>query len=541
MPAPMRSAGGMAPLVDVAAIRYRYPEMSGAALDAVDLVLDSGICLVAGPSGGGKSTLLRLFNGLVPHFYGGHISGRASVDGNDVLRTPARRLATSVGFVFQDAERQAVHATVERDIAFGLENVGTSQRAMRQRVGEVMERLAITHLRERSIASLSGGERQRVAVAGALVLRPRMLALDEPLSQLDAHGARALLELCIELRNAGTALAISEHRLDDLLPVVDSVVTIAGGRLAGPFAARPIALFLDSAPQVVRLSRAMGWSPPLLDGAAVQPLLPRDARAANRRAGVPLSVPAWRLDGVVAGHGDLLREVSATGNAGEVVAVMGRNGAGKSTLLRVIAGLAAPRSGTVWREQGRVAYLPQNPAALLHRESVAAEIAWTLRTGRKRHGAIDEDAVQALLRTLGVDAIAERDPRDLSSGQRQRAAIAAILCGSPALALLDEPTRGMDGAARDGLVAAVRMLAARGTSVIVATHDSDLAAAMADRVLVVAEGLVHDRGTPAAALSGYGNDHATQLGRLFTSPGPVTVDAVAALLLEARTAAALAP
>ncbi len=530
----------MAPLIDVAGVRYSYPEMSGAALDGVDLALDGGICVVAGPSGGGKSTLLRLFNGLVPHLYGGRIRGRAFVAGRDVLRTPTRRLATSIGFVFQDAERQAVHATVARDIAFGLENLATPPTEMRQRVAEVMERLGITHLRARTIAGLSGGERQRVAVAGALVLRPRVLVLDEPLSQLDAHGARALLALCLELRDAGTTIAISEHRLDDVLPVADSIVTVAAGRVVGPAAPRAVALSLDSAPQVVRLSRAMGWSPPLVDAIAVRSLLPHDDRATSSRA-ASAAHPAWRLHDVVAGHGDLLHEVSATGRCGEVLAVMGRNGAGKSTLLRVIAGLAAPRSGTVWREPGRVAYLPQNPASLLHRESVAAEIAWTLRAQRPRRGSVNDDELHALLHALGVDVIAGRDPRDLSSGERQRAAVAAILCGSPAIALLDEPTRGMDGPARDGLAAAVRMLAAHGTSVIVATHDSDLAAAVADRVLVVVDGAVHDKGAPATALSGCDNEHATQLGGLFTSPGPVTVEAVAALLSGARAGMALTP
>jgi energy-coupling factor transport system ATP-binding protein len=529
----------MAPLVDIANLRYSYPEMSGAALDDVDLALDDGICLVAGPSGGGKSTLLRLLNGLVPHLHGGRISGRAMVNNNDVLRTPARRLATSVGFVFQDAEFQAVHATVERDIAFGLENLGTPPQLMRPRVADVMERLGIGHLRDRAITSLSGGERQRVAVAGALVLRPRMLALDEPLSQLDAAGARALLDLCAELRAAGTAIAISEHRLDALLPLADCVVTVAGGRLTGPSAVHAVAGALDSAPQVVRLSRAMGWSPPLVDAARMRALVSLDLRTVTRGAAPALGPPAWRLDDVVAGHSDLLRGVSATGHAGEVVAIMGRNGAGKSTLLRVIAGLAAPRTGGVWRAPGRVAYLPQNPASLLHRESVAAEIEWTLRAERRRPSAVDDDALRALLLTLAVDVIAGRDPRDLSSGQRQRAAVAAILCGRPSIALLDEPTRGMDGAARDGLVSAVRTLAAGGASVIVATHDSDLAASVADRVLLVIDGFVHDRGAPASALSGIDNEHATQLGRLFKAPGPVTVDAVAAALAEARSGAAV--
>jgi energy-coupling factor transport system ATP-binding protein len=530
----------MAPLVDVAALRYSYPEMTGAALDGIDLALDGGMCLAAGPSGGGKSTLLRLLNGLVPHLHGGRISGRAAVDGHDVLRTPARRLATSVGFVFQDAERHAVHATVERDIAFGLENLATSPQEMRRRVGDVMERLGIDHLRDRTIASLSGGERQRVAVAGALVLRPRLLVLDEPFSQLDSRGARALLELCLELREAGTALTVSEHRLDHLLPVADSVVRIAGGRLTGPAGARAAAASLESAPQVVRLSGAMGWTPPLLQGSELRAHLSDLRRPAIPRAAATPSSPAWGLEAVVAGNDDLLRGVDATGSAGEVVAVMGRNGAGKTTLLRVIAGLATPRSGTVWREPGRIAYLPQNPAALLHRETVAAEIRWTLREDGRLPGSVDEDALAALLHALGVDALRDRDPRDLSSGERQRAAVAAILCGSPAIALLDEPTRGMDGPAREGLVAAVRMLAARGTSVIVATHDSDLAAALADRVLVVAEGRVHDRGTPEMALSGPANEHASQLGAEFDSPGPVTVEAVATLLAEARTEAVTA-
>jgi energy-coupling factor transporter ATP-binding protein EcfA2 len=526
----------MAPLVDVAALTYRYPGVPDAALDSVDLRLDSGICLVAGPSGGGKSTLLRVFNGLVPHLHGGRIGGSARVDGHDVLRTPARQLATSVGFVFQDAERQAVHATVERDIAFGLENLGIGPARMRRRVGEVMERLDIAHLAPRSIASLSGGERQRVAVAGALVLRPRMLVLDEPFSQLDAGGAAALLELCVELRDAGALVVLSEHRLDDVLPLAGSLVAIDRGRVTGPAPPETLAPTLDSAPQVVRLSNAMGWSPPLLDPAAIGAHHSRGRRL--RTPQVPRTAagsPAWRLDGVVAGPGDLLRDISAGGSAGEVVAVMGRNGAGKSTLLRVVAGLVPVRAGTVWRQPGRVAYLPQNPAALLYRESVADEIAWTLRANRSG-GPVDGEGDRALLAALGIDAMASRDPRDLSSGQRQRAATAAILCGCPAIALLDEPTRGMDGEARNGLVAAVRMLTARGSSVILATHDSDLAAAVADRVLVVGGGRIVDRGPPAAALSGERNEHATQLGRLFGSPGPVTVEDVVALLTPAPAA-----
>jgi energy-coupling factor transport system ATP-binding protein len=524
----------MAPLVDIAALRYRYPEAATAALNAVDLAIESGLTVVGGPSGGGKSTLLRLLNGLVPHLYGGSIGGRAIVDGHDVLRTPARRLATSVGFVFQDAERQAVHATVERDIAFGLENAGVAPAAMRGRVADVMDALGIAHLSGRTIATLSGGERQRVAVAGALVLRPRLLVLDEPFSQLDDAGARALLDLCTELTRDGTAVVVAEHRLDELLPTADALVTVAAGHLTGPAAPATVAASLDSAPQVVRLSRQCGWTPPLLDAAQLR-LPPATQHAATPFAAVRSRAPevAWSLENVTAGYASLLRDVTVDGRRGEVVAVMGTNGSGKTTLLRVIAGLIAPRAGTVHRRDGRVAYLPQNPAALLHRQTVAAEIEWTLRRSPVRG---DDTDHTELMGALGVPAIASSDPRDLSSGQRQRGAIAAVVCGWPATVLLDEPTRGMDGAARHGLAAAVRTLAARGSSVVVATHDSDLAASLADRVLVIDGGMVRDRGTPEDALSGPG-PHATQLGRLSASPGPVTVEAVATLFDGARVSA----
>jgi energy-coupling factor transport system ATP-binding protein len=524
----------MAPRIDIAALRYCYPDTGEAALDDVELALDGGLCVVAGPSGGGKSTLLRLLNGLVPHMYGGHIRGRAQVDGHDVLRTTTRRLATSVGFVFQDAERQAVHATVERDIAFGLENIAVPTLLMRSRVDDILHSLDLAHLRTRAISTLSGGERQRVAVAGALVLAPRVLVLDEPFAQLDMQSAQALLDTCLRLRDSGTTLLVSEHRLDGLLPVADSLVVLAAGRVTGPAAPARLAPSLDSAPQVVRLSSAMGWSPPLLTADALR--LEQSAVSTPPRVGSSRSRPAWQLTAVVAGHGDLLRDVDAGAANGEVVVVMGPNGSGKTTLLRTIAGLVTPRAGTVWRAGGRVAYLPQNPSALLHRESVAAEIAWTVRgdAGSSR----DDAGQRTLLRTLGVDAFADCDPRDLSSGQRQRAAVAAILSGSPAIALLDEPTRGMDGSARDGLVAAVRELAARGASVVVATHDSELAATVADRVLVIEDGRVIDRGGPSVALSGR-HDHATQLGRLFASPGPVTVEAVTAMLARANAQTAV--
>lgn len=518
----------MAHLVDITALSYRYPATQEDALSDVTLRLDTGLHVVAGPSGGGKSTLLRSLNGLIPHLHGGRIGGHVEVAGHDVLRTPVRVMATAVGFVVQDVERQAVHATVEHDIAFALENLGVSPASMRTRVPAVMARLQIAHLRDRAVATLSGGERQRVAVAGALVLEPRLLVLDEPLSQLDAAGVDLLLQLCLELRGQGTALVVSEHRLDDLLPHADSLVVVEGGRVRHDPEVRRLAPRSGSAPQTVRLSERMRWEPVLLTPAEVAHRAALDgqrpgcgavgATPAAPTAATPAShrEPVWQVAGVDLG---CLRNVDACGHAGEVVAVMGPNGAGKTTLLRAIAGLLRPRAGTATRAAGRAAYLPQNPAALLHRATVAAEIAPTAASGE---GAAGTDELAA---RLGIQGLLERDPRDLSSGERQRAAVAAILAGDPLIALLDEPTRGMDGRARTAMVEAIRSLASTGTAVVVATHDAELAAEVADRVLVLADGACIDRGPPSEALSG-DQPQATQLGRLRLG-GAVTVEAAA--------------
>jgi energy-coupling factor transport system ATP-binding protein len=205
------------------------------------------------------------------------------------------------------------------------------------------------------------------------------------------------------------------------------------------------------------------------------------------------SAETVRLRDVTAGHAGVavLHDVDLTLGGGEVVAVTGSNGSGKTTLLRSIAGLLPPLHGAVVRTPGRVAYLPQNPTVLLHRQTLRSEIEWTLRhdaTG----GSVDD-----VLRDFGLDHVAGRYPRDLSTGERQRAALAAVLAGAPSVALLDEPTRGMDAAAAAQLVRAVQRLAARGAIVVIATHDHDLARRVATRVVETRDGGVRDRATPA--------------------------------------------
>jgi energy-coupling factor transporter ATP-binding protein EcfA2 len=430
-------------------LSYWYPGAEEPALRDVSLLVDAGLTLVTGSSGGGKSTLLRVLNGLVPHFHGGRIAGAADVSGHDVITTPTRTLARSVGFVFQDPELQTVYDAVDREVAFGLENIALPAREMAARVEEALHAAGAAHLAGRSVRTLSGGERQRVALASALAMRPRVVVLDEPTSQLDPDGAAMLLDAVRNVVQEGRAAVIAEHRLELLLAHASSSLIVEDG--------------------------------------AVRASWPAATIPSARHSMSPRSGPvAWSLAGVTAGFGGrvVLDSIDAAGHQGEVVTLSGPNGGGKTTLLRLIAGAMSPMSGKVERRPGRIAYLPQNPTALLHRPTLRSEVSLTLdRAG-------ESEPPEAILTELGLLAVAGSYPRDLSCGERQRAALAAVLPGRPDLVLLDEPTRGIDTAARNALVRLVSRLRDGGCAVVLATHDTDLRAALADRELRVAGGKV---------------------------------------------------
>ena len=356
-------------------------------------------------------------------------------------------------------------------MAFGLENLGVDRREMVRRVGTALERLGLNDLRGRRVGTLSGGERQRVAIASVLAMEPRLVVLDEPTSELDAGGIAAVLDACLDLEGLGTAVLIAEHRLERLVPAAGSFIGVSGGRVDA-HAARPVLA-----------------GPP----ARLRPLpahIPDDQRA------------AWWTDGLVAGPAGIPLVTCSPlgGQPGEVIALTGANGSGKTTLLRTIAGLLVPLSGSIARQPGRTAYLPQDPGALLHRPSLLAEVAWTLErasAGNADHGF--EAAGRAALAEFGLGELADRDPRDLSAGERQRGALAVILAGNPAIALLDEPTRGMDELARRSLARVLDRLRGDGCSVVVATHDEDLVAEIADRVLLIKDGRITEAEPAAVA------------------------------------------
>jgi energy-coupling factor transport system ATP-binding protein len=537
---------GAAAALAVEGLGYAYPHASRPALSDVSLEVAPGeFVLLAGRSASGKSTLLKAACGLVPHFHGGVIEGEVRVADLDAVATGPGELAAVTGYLAQDPETQVVSTTVAAEIELPLEMRGDAPADRARAVEEVALALAIPHLLDRTVDTLSGGELQRVALAAALVTRPRLILLDEPTSQLDPVAGDELIWLLRRLNEEwGVAVLLAEHRLERCLAAADRVVAMEAGGVSFDGAPADFLAWARDADPALTTPAARLFS---LAGIEPLPVGVRDARQGlrgkkngrppppgNRRApGVPLPTAPQVFHGsgiwVELDRGDelcdVLRGVDLTARGGERIALMGRNGAGKSTLLRAAAGLHEPVAGRL--EVGSVALLTQNPGDYLVRERVGDEL--------------PGEQGLAALRVVGLEHAVDADPRDLSGGERQRLALAIALAGQmegeelPGLVALDEPTRGMDHARKDELVALIASLAGRGAAVVVATHDVEFASAFAERVVLLGDGVVIADGPMAEILSG-GWYFASEVARVLDLPGVVTPEqGAAALIGEGRT------
>jgi energy-coupling factor transport system ATP-binding protein len=525
-------------LAEMGGFDYRYPGADREALRGVDLEIAAGeLVVLAGRSGSGKSTLLRALCGLVPHYHGGDVAGTLSVCGLDVREHGPAELGGHVGFTGQDPETQVVSTTVRGELTLPLELRGEPSSARARAVEEAALALGIAHLLDRTTDTLSGGELQRVALAATLVLRPRLVLLDEPTSQLDPVAGDELIGLIRRLNEEwGLAVVLAEHRLERCLAAADRVVAMDVGRVAfdghpGPF----LDWALDSDPAMAtpgaRLFDTAGLRPPpvsvkearerLARGPALAPP-PRTSPARTGRADMLSVRDLWvALDAGDAVR-DVLRGVSLRVDSGETVALMGRNGAGKTTLLRAAAGLVEPIRGDVQGERGCV-LLPQAPGDLFVRERVGQELP-------------NEEGLAAL-RAVDLEWALDADPRDLSGGERQRLALAIVMAGRtrdvPGAVCLDEPTRGMDPARKRELGEWILELAQRGAGVLVATHDVEFAARFAQRVVLLGDGGVLADGPADEVLSG-GWYFATEVARILGAGGAITPERGAELLRTGR-------
>ncbi|MFF5841329.1 ABC transporter ATP-binding protein [Streptomyces massasporeus] len=527
----------------------------------IDFEVPEGeLVLLAGPSGVGKSTVLGAVSGLVPHFTGGTLRGRVTVAGRDTRTHKPRELADVVGTVGQDPLSHFVTDTVEDELAYGMESLGLAPDVMRRRVEETLDLLGLAGLRDRPIATLSGGQQQRVAIGSVLTPHPSVLVLDEPTSALDPAAAEEVLAVLQRLvHDLGTTVLMAEHRLERVIQYADQVVLLPSPG-APPILGDPAEVMAVSPvyPPVVALGRLAGWSPlPLtvrdarrraahlkqqlenapLKGRGELRDQPRTTRTRHHSAPPTPSGEARALS-VTRARIQALHDITLTITPGETIALMGRNGAGKSTLLNSLVGLVKPTSGTVRVGEAtphrtapkdlvrKVGLVPQEPRDLLYADTVAAECA-----AADQDAGADPGTCRALVTELLPGVTDDTHPRDLSEGQRLALALAVVLTARPPLLLLDEPTRGLDYAAKARLVTVLRALAAEGHAIVLATHDVELAAELAHRVVLLAEGEVIADG-PTADVVVSSPSFAPQVTKILAPQHWLTVAQVRAALEE---------
>ncbi|MEU6471985.1 ATP-binding cassette domain-containing protein [Streptomyces massasporeus] len=542
-------------------VSVTYDGAPGPTVRGVDFEVPEGeLVLLAGPSGVGKSTVLGAVSGLVPHFTGGTLRGRVTVAGRDTRTHKPRELADVVGTVGQDPLSHFVTDTVEDELAYGMESLGLAPDVMRRRIEETLDLLGLAGLRDRPIATLSGGQQQRVAIGSVLTPHPSVLVLDEPTSALDPAAAEEVLAVLQRLvHDLGTTVLMAEHRLERVIQYADQVVLLPSPGTP-PVLSDPAEVMAVSPvyPPVVALGRLAGWTP--------LPLTVRDARRraadlkqqlenashegrgelrdqphsarTRQRSAPPTPTGDVRALTVTRARIQALHDITLTITPGETIALMGRNGAGKSTLLNSLVGMVKPSSGTVRVGEAtphrtapkdlvrKVGLVPQEPRDLLYADTVAAECA-----AADQDAGADPGTCRALVTELLPGVTDDTHPRDLSEGQRLALALAVVLTARPPLLLLDEPTRGLDYAAKARLVTVLRALAAEGHAIVLATHDVELAAELAHRVVLLAEGEVIADG-PTADIVVSSPSFAPQVTKILAPQHWLTVAQVRTALEE---------
>ncbi|MFE6906737.1 ABC transporter ATP-binding protein [Streptomyces erythrochromogenes] len=541
-------------------VTVQYEDTAEPVLRDVDLTVEEGeLCLVVGHTGVGKSTLLGAVNGLVPHFTGGTLYGRVTVDGRDTAHHPPRELADVVGVVGQDPLDGFVTDTVEEELAYAMEQLAVAPATMRKRVEETLDLLGLADLRHRALHELSGGQQQRVAIGSVLTAHPRILVLDEPTSALDPTAAEEVLAAVTRLvHDLGVTVLLAEHRLERVVQYADRVIHLPGdGRVvSGP----PAEIFRTSsiAPPIVELGRATGWTPlPLSIRDARRAAAPLRARLAGATPPPVRPAPAAAADTLLTANGvtvtyqgvPAVREVDLTLHGGEITALMGRNGSGKSSLLWALQGSGPRKAGSVHvcdADGGKdkdprklsasearrlVGLVPQTPTDLLYLESVKEELD---QADTESEVGADAPAAREILDRLAPGIPDSTHPRDLSEGQKLALVLAIQLSAAPRVVLLDEPTRGLDYRAKEQLITIVDGLAAQGRAVVISTHDVEFVARAADRVVVMAEGDVVADG-PTGEVIVASPVFAPQTAKVLSPLPYLTVAQVTATLTDAET------
>jgi len=515
-------------IIEVRGLHYSYPNATSQALKGIDLTIDKGeFILLTGPSGCGKTTFCRTLNGLIPHFYNGDMKGEVTVTGFNVREHPTYKLAQHVGLIFQNPDNQIFALTVEKDVAFGLENQGVPKDKMREEISWALETTGIDHLKDRATHEMSGGQKQRLAIASILAMKPKVLVLDEPTSFLDPLGAERIFRVLDTLnKEYEMTILLIEHRVDLATQYVDRVIIFSDGQIANQ--GSPEEVFTDETtrlvgvgiPRVIELNDRLKSKGILLDRTPLNPtmlveqLQDRIKREnASRKAvdpdldlytGEQWVNPIIEIEGVTFSYPSVdkaLDDVSLTIHKGEFVAIMGENGAGKTTLVKHLNGLLRPQEGRIKIDGADIADLSvanlarkvglvfQNPDDQLFSENVEEEISFALRNFGFGSDVIDK-RVDWAVNLLDLERYRKSSPFILSGGERKRVALGSVLAWDPEIVVLDEPTIGQDYAQKERLRHFLMQLRTQGKTIVIVTHDVEFVAECKPRIVLMADGKI---------------------------------------------------
>lgn len=473
--------------------------------------------LICGPSGCGKSTLLRTFNGLIPNFYQGTLSGQVKVAGLITAKHSVAALFDKVGLLFQNPATQLFNSTVAKEIIFGLESLGLSRKKIKARLEETAKQLAITNLLDKAPQKLSGGQQQLVALAVIFALKPAIILLDEPYSNLDPANAKKLRNLLKYIHQQGTGLVICEHRLACTLPDVTRLVLLRKGKIVqdGPSQKIINSLFESHSlelPLAVKVARKLKLNPIPMDTVSLQKIISRRELPIELRTIPPPNDffenarPLLEVKGLayLPKKKAVLKDISFTLFAGECMAIVGRNGAGKTTLIKNIMGLNRSDNGKIQimgqditdrkvsQRAGQIGIAFQNPDNQFFKLTVKEEI----EVGAKILKRFDKKWIAGLIDLFRLHPLLERSPYTLSGGEKKRVAFAAALAARPAIFIMDEPTAGQDAFFRRSLITLIKQLKSLNLGILLITHDLAFAENLAGRWLIISNGQATFLGDP---------------------------------------------
>ena len=508
-------------MINIKNLTFKYSNSNKKALDDISLEInDSEFVLITGPSGCGKTSLCRCINSLIPSFHGGQISGSVMVQNIDATVTPTNEIAKKVGMVFQDPENQLVAIDVEREIAFGLENFGFSKTIIAKRIEEVLDTVGINHLRHRQISSLSGGEKQKTAIASVLVLHPEIILLDEPTSELDPKGAEEVIQLVRRLNeDLGLTVILVEHRIDRVLQFIDRLIVMDKSRI-----------IFDDEPQewINNMNNSIEIGLPPITRLSKQirekeyTKIPFSIKQGRQYFSNIFKEKKWnkisykkpitnnsgeyvaRINKLWYKYPDgptALKDINIEIKSGEFVSLIGRNAAGKTTLAKMLNGLLIPSKGKVMIKgldtkkvnvenlAKHVGYVFQDPNLHLFADTVEEEITFMMNNLNFSKNNV-EKTLNKMLKKFNLEYCKNSYPRSLSSGEKQRIAIASVLSGKPQILILDEPTRGLDYKIKKDLMNYLIDYKKSGGTVILISHDIEIIAEFGERVILMSEGRI---------------------------------------------------